>query len=155
MRPPHADAPAPGGRAGSDPHAHAHPPPVRLGSLTDGSLAPAIMAIVERGVHHRPALAHTLAAEIELVFDEGYPPVRIVFGEGGVLVEDGPAPAPALRIEGALPDQITLIAAPLVGGWPSPINARGRSALSMVALGRVRIEGRLALMRRFLRIIRI
>jgi hypothetical protein len=152
---PEADARAAGGRAGGDTHAHLHPPQVKLGSLVEGGLAPAIMAIVERGVHHRPALAHTLLAEIELAFDEGYPPVRIVFAEKAVLVEDGPAHAPALRINGSLPDQISLIVAPLVGGVPSPINARGRAALGTLAAGRVRIEGRLALMRRFLRIIRI
>jgi hypothetical protein len=132
-----------------------HPPAVSLGQLSEGGLAPAIMAIVERGVGHRPALAETLTAEIELQFQDRYPPVRIVFGERIVLVEDRPGVAPDLRIDGSLPDQISLLVAPLLGGVPSPINARGRAALGLVAGGRVRIEGRLGLMRRFLRIIRI
>jgi hypothetical protein len=71
-----------------------------------------------------------------------------------VLVEDGEAVAPDLRVHGALPDLVSLLVAPLLGGLPSPINARGRAALGKVALGHVRIEGRLALVRRLLRLIR-
>ena len=134
---------------------HPKPPQVRLGALQERGLAPAIMAIVERGVRRRPALAISLRAEVELDFEEDYPPVRIVFGDRLVLVEDGPAKVPDLKIEGALPDLISLLVAPLLGGVPSPINPRGRAALGMVALGRVRIEGRLGLMRRVLAVIRI
>jgi len=89
----------------------ATPPQVRLGALLEGGLAPAIMAIVERGAQKRPALARSL---------------RLVH----------------------------LMVIPLVAGIPSPINTRGRAALGMVAGGRVRIEGRLGLMRRFLTLIR-
>jgi hypothetical protein len=128
---------------------------VRLGALKEGGLAPAIMAIVERGVQRRPARARALTAEIELAMEERYPSVRIVFGERVVLVEDGPAVAPDLTIHGSLPDLVSLMVAPLVGGVPSPINARGRAALGMVALRRVRVEGKLALMRRFLSVIRL
>jgi hypothetical protein len=128
---------------------------VRLGTLIEGGLAPALMAIVERGVRRRPALVSRLRAEIELAFQEEYPPVRIVFGDRLVLVEDGPAVAPDIRIEGTLPDLISLMVAPLLGGVPSPINARGRAALGKVAVGRVRIEGRIGLMRRLLAVIRI
>ena|GEM_PF-3471942 len=135
--------------------ANVRPPQVKLGKLADGGVAPAIMAIVERGVRRRPALARTPQAEVELAMDERYPPVRIVFGERMVLVEDGPAVAPDLRVRGALPDLVSLMVAPLLGGVPSPINARGRAALGMVALGRVRIEGRLGMMRRMLSLIRI
>ncbi len=66
-------------------------PEVRLGALAEGGLAPAIMAIVERGVARRPEQARALRIEVELRMDESYPPVRIVFGEDLVLVEDGPA----------------------------------------------------------------
>ena len=133
----------------------APPPHMKLGTLADGGLSPAIMAIVERGVHHRPALARTLAAEIELAMEDPYPPVRIVFGERVVLVEDGAAAAPDLRISGSLGDLVSLMVAPMVGGVPSPINARGRAALGMVVFGRVRVDGRLALLRKFLALIRI
>ncbi len=121
----------------------------------EGGLAPAIMAIVDRGVQRRPDLAEGLRAEIELTIEEPYPPVRIVFGEQGVVVEDGAAAAPDLRVVGTLPDLVSLMVAPLVGGLPNPIAARGRAALGMVALRRVRVEGRLALLRRFLGVISI
>jgi hypothetical protein len=81
--------------------------------------------------------------------------VRIAFGEKRVLVEDGAASAPDLRIYGTLPDLVRLMIAPLVGGVPNPIAARGRAALGLVALRRVRVEGRLGLMRQFLALIRL
>lgn len=147
---------AEGQRAGYRRRRHAvHAPQVRLGALVEGGVAPGIMAIIERGVRRRPSLASGLHAEIELNLDEGYPPVRIVFGDRVVVVEDGPAVAPDIRVEGSLPDLISLMVTPLWGGLPNPINARGRAALGKVALGRVRIEGRLGLMRRLISVIRI
>jgi hypothetical protein len=133
----------------------ARPPQVRLGHVQEGGVAPAIMAIVERGVRRRPALANAILAEIEINLEEGYPPIRIVFGDRLVLVEDGPGVAPDLKVDGALPDLISLMITPTMAGLPNPINARGRAALGMVALGRVRIEGRLGLMRRLLSVIRV
>jgi hypothetical protein len=130
-------------------------PEVRLGSLAEGGLAPAIMAIVERGVTRRPDRARALGIEVELRIDESYPPVRIVFGADEVLVEDGPAHAPALRISGALSDLVALLVAPLLGGVPSPIDSRGRAALGMFASRRVRIQGGIGLMRTFLAVIRL
>jgi hypothetical protein len=130
-------------------------PEVRLGALSEGGLAPAIMAIVDRGVQRRPAQARALGIEVELRMEESYPPVRIVFAEDVVLVEDGPASAPALRISGSLSDLVALLVAPLLGGVPSPINARGRAALGLFASRRVRIEGGLGLMRSFLGVIRL
>jgi hypothetical protein len=130
-------------------------PTVELGRVTEGGVAPAIMAIVDRGVRARPALADDLRAEIELKFEERYPPVRIVFADKLVLVEDGSASEPDLRVSGTLPDLVTLMVAPLVGGLPNPMAGRGRSAIGKVAFRRVRVEGRLALLRRFLGVIRI
>lgn len=130
-------------------------PDVRLGRLAQGGVAPAIMAIVDRGVRERPALSSDLRAEIELDMGKRYPQVRIVFGEEAVLVEDGPAESPDLRVRGTLADLVSLMVAPLVGGLPNPVDRRGRAALGMVALRRVRVEGRLALLRRFLGIIRV
>ena len=130
-------------------------PKVRLGELIDGGLAPAILAIVERGVSRRPVLARALRAEVALHIDDGYPPVRIVFDEHRVLVEDGAAESPDLRVRGTLPDLIGLMVSPLVGGLPVPINARGRAAVGMMVQRRVRVEGRIALMRRLLAIIRV
>jgi hypothetical protein len=128
---------------------------VELGQVSEGGVAPAIMAIVDRGARCRPELATSLRAEIELNIEERYPPVRVVFGEDQVLVEDGSASQPDLRITGTLPDLVSLMVAPLVGGVPNPIAARGRAAIGLVALRRVRVEGRLGLMRQFLAVIQI
>jgi hypothetical protein len=134
----------------------AEPPEVRLGELLDGGLAPAILGIVDRGVRRRPEPARALRAEVELAIDDGgYPPVRIVFGEDDVLVEDGACEKPDLRIRGALPDLISLLVAPALGGLPNPMNSRGRAALQLVASRRVRVEGRLGLVRRVLSVIRV
>jgi hypothetical protein len=130
-------------------------PEVRLGALTEGGLAPAIMAIVERGVTRRPDKARALGIEVELRMEEHYPPVRIAFGRDVVVVEDGPAAAPALRITGALSDLVALLVVPLLGGVPNPIDARGRAALGMFASRRVRIEGEVGKMRRFLSVLTI
>jgi hypothetical protein len=131
------------------------PPHVRLGNVAEGGIAPAVAAIVERGVRRRPALAAGLSIEVELNVEGPYPPVRIVFGERLVLVEDGPATAPDIRVEGGLTDLISMMIAPIgFGGVPSLINARGRAALGKVVLGHVRIEGRLGLMRRLLGLMR-
>ena len=128
---------------------------MRLGALAEGGLAPAIMAIVERGVARRPDQARALGVEVELRMEGTYPPVRIVFGEDGVLVEDGPGESPALRISGALPDLVALLVTPMWGGVPNPIDARGRAALGMFASRRVRIQGRMGLMRSFVSLIRL
>lgn len=128
---------------------------MRLGRLADGGLAPAILAIVERGVGRRPALATAVRAEVQLEFAEGYPPVRVVFAPDRVVVEDGPAVAPDLRVSGALPDLVSLMLTPHLGGLPNPIAARGRAALGMVVFRRVRIQGRLGLLRRLLRVIAV
>jgi hypothetical protein len=130
-------------------------PRIELGALVEGGLAPAILAVVERGITHRPALAATLDAEVELSTGGDYPPVRIRFGPDRVLIEDGPAADPDLRITGSLPDLVSLMVAPLVGGVPSPMQPRGRAALGMVARRRVRVEGRIGLMRRFLGLIKV
>jgi hypothetical protein len=129
-------------------------PEVRLGALREGGLAPAIMALVERGVQHRPAQARALRLEVELQL-ESYPPVRIVFGDDGVLVEDGPAVAPGLRISGSLPDLAAMMVAPTLGGVPSPIDPRGRAAIGLFASRRVRIQGKLGLLRSFIGVIRL
>ena len=128
---------------------------MRLGTLAQGGLAPAILAVVERGVARRPDEARALGIEVELRMDEGYPPVRIVFGEDVVLVEDGPCAAPELRISGSLPDLVALMIAPTVGGVPSPLDARGRAAIALFASRRVRIQGKLGLLRSFVSLIRL
>ena len=130
-------------------------PEVRLGRLVEGGVAPAIMAIVDRGVRRRPHLAGGLCAEIELAMGGRDPRVRIAFEDGAVLVEDAEAQRPDLRISGQLPDLVSLMVMPLVGGLPNPIDRRGRAALGLLAFRRVRVEGKLGLMRRFLAVIQV
>jgi hypothetical protein len=130
-------------------------PEVRLGALREGGLAPAIMVIVERGVQRRPEQARALRLEVELQIEGSYPPTRIVFGEDGVLVEDGPAVAPGLRISGTLPDLAAMMVAPTLGGVPSPIDPRGRAAIGLFTSRRVRIQGRVGALRSFVSMIRL
>ena len=132
----------------------ADPRQARLGRCVEGGLAPAILAIVDRGILRRPELTSGFRAEIELDM-EGYPPVTIAFQEAYVTVEDAPATAPDLRLSGTLVDLTGLLVAPLIGGVPNPIDRRGRAALGMVAQRRVRFQGRVAVLRRFLGAIRI
>ncbi len=142
--------------AGSRPRREVFEPPhVRLGRLIDGGLAPAMLAIVERGVRRRPDLARSLELEVEMSVLGGYPPVRIAFKHSVVVVEDGPARNPDLRVSGELADLIRLLVAPLAGGVPLPLTARGRTALKLVATRRVRVRGRPGLLRRLLTVIRI
>jgi hypothetical protein len=130
-------------------------PEVRLGRLREGGLAPAIMALIERGVQQRPEQARALRLEVELQLEDIYPPIRIVFGEDGVLVEDGPAVAPGLKISGSLPDLAAMMVAPTFGGVPSPIDPRGRAAIGLFASRRVRIQGRVGALRSFVNLIRL
>jgi hypothetical protein len=82
--------------------------------------------------------------------EEGYPPVRIVFGEDRVLVADGSAGAPALRI--SAPSRSWWRQCSAVCERPRPAWAR---RAGMFASRRVRIRGGLGLMRSFLSVIRL
>jgi hypothetical protein len=145
----------PSRRQGAKPgRVQARPPQVRLGNYADGGLAPVIAIVVERGVRRRPALARELRAEISRALDEGWPPFRVVFAGDVVLGEDGAGVAPDLHIEGTLPDLVSLLVAPLVGGLPNPIDPAGRAAIGKIAFGQVRVEGRISLMRKVLAIMR-
>jgi hypothetical protein len=140
-----------------DAHRSGHVPPrVELGVLVDGGLAPAIAAIVERGVRRRPHRANRLTMELEIKVVGPYPPTRVRFAPGHVLVEDGPAQNPLLRIEGSLPDLVSLLSTPMaMAGVPNPITPRGRLALSKVATGKVRFVGAISLRREILALLRI
>ncbi len=130
-------------------------PDVRLGATTDDGIAASIFALVDRGAGRRPDLAMEMRGRIELCFAEDLAPVRLVFEEGAVVVEDGACDEPDLRISGRLPHVVALTVAPLVGGVPNPATVRGRSALAKVASGQVRVDGDRALGRRLLRLLAI
>ena len=131
------------------------PPDVRLGATSDDGIAASIFALVERGAARRPELVKEMRGRIELRFAEDLAPVRLVFENGVVVVEDGAWDAPDLRISGRLPHVVALTVAPLVGGVPNPATVRGRSALAKLAGGAVRVEGDRALGRRLLRLLAI
>lgn len=130
-------------------------PEVKLGPLVEGGLAPAILAIVERGTRRRPALARAREAEVELSVREGYLPVRIAFEEGAVLVEDGPAIAPRSAGRWRVGGSHAAAGSPEPGGGSAADGRPGRSAVAMVASRRIRVSGRIGLLRRFLSVIRI
>ena len=131
-------------------------PVVRLGRLAEGGLAPAILAIVERGVRRRPELAATVLAEVELRVDPGYPPVRVVFGADVVLVEDAPgrgARAPGAR-RAQRPDRTARRAGDRRGAAAVHSARAGRAGDGRLARGSG-CEGDRSLLRRLMAVIRI
>ncbi len=128
---------------------------MKLGRLQEGGVAPAIMAIVDRGVSRRPHLAGGFDAEIELDMGSPYPTVRIAFHSGTVVVEDAEAERPDLRITGELPDLVSLMVMPHVRGVPNPMDARGRAALGLLASRRLKVVGKLGMLRRFVALIEL
>jgi hypothetical protein len=123
---------------------------VNLGSVADGSVAPAIRAIVERGVQRRPELAAE-PGRIRLRFQEGWPAVLIVLGDRVVVCDNETAPAD-VEISATLPDLVTLLTTPLAKGIPNPIRREGRAAIGLLR-GRVEIDGIRATALRLLRLL--
>jgi hypothetical protein len=123
---------------------------VNLGSVADGSVAPAIRAIVERGVQRRPELA-VEPGRIRLRFQEGWPAVLIVLGDRVVVCDNETAPAD-VEISATLPDLVTLLTTPLAKGIPNPIRREGRAAIGLLR-GRVEIDGIRATALRLLRLL--
>lgn len=111
---------------------------VNLGAVAAGSVAPAIHAIVERGVLRRPYLAAE-PGRIRLRFEEGWPAVLIVLGPQVVVTDDDDSPAD-VEIRATLPDLVHLLHTPLKAGIPNPLNPKGRAAISLLR-GRVEIDG--------------
>ena len=132
--------------------------PVRLGHGAEGSIAPALFALVERGAVRSPRAARQLRGRVELRFDEGYPPIRVAPEPGGgLLVEDAhsESPAPELVVTGPLPAVLELATVPRAAGLPSFRHPRGRAALATIARGGVRLEGSKLLGRRLLALIEL
>ena len=132
--------------------------PVRLGHQTEGSIAPALFALVERGAARSPHAARRLRGCVELRFDEGYPPITVTpETDGGLLVEDAheDSPRPDLVVAGPLPSVLELAAVPRSAGLPSFRDPRGRAALAAIARGGVRLEGSKLLGRRLLALLEL
>ena len=144
--------------------------PVKLGALAANGVAPAIYALIERGVGRRPKVAKGLRGTVEIQFKEGFAPVRIEFRPSDILVADivvepvaqGERPKRRrktaevdLAVSGSLPDIVHLASAPMFGGVPKLSDARGRAAITKVAGGQVKIEGSPLLARRVLKLLEI
>lgn len=132
---------------------------VKLGYVDPSGIAPSMYVLIERGAGRRPKIVRSMRGTVEIRFKEKFTPVGIDFGDDHILVEDvredEDRDRPDLVISGSLPDVVQLAAAPLVGGLPTPTNARGRAALARVAGRRVKIEGSPMLARRLLRLLEI
>lgn len=131
-------------------------PVVRLGHVSDDSVAANICVIVAHGVGHRPALAASISASVILRFEDGYSPVRIDFRGDEIEVGDdidGDDRAHDLEVAGRMGDVTALIAAPLASGLPKPTSRPGRAALARLADGRVELNGPLSLGRKVLRLL--
>jgi hypothetical protein len=130
-------------------------PEVLIGRTRRGGIAPSIFALIERGVHLRPHVARELRGKVVLRFHEGYPAVRMSFGARVIRVEDGDLRRPDLAVAGRLPDIVLMTTARLRMGMPDPTDARGRAALSRIALGRIRLTGDQRLARGLLELLRV
>jgi hypothetical protein len=129
------------------------PPVVRLGRTRANGLAPALFALLERGVQLHPRIAARVRGRVVFRYHEGYTPTRVSFGPRAVVVEDGNVRKPDVVIAGTLPDIVHVASAPQVAGLPSPHSLRGLVALARVARGRVTVDGDRTLARRLLRLL--
>ncbi len=132
--------------------------PVRLGHQAEGSIAPALFALVERGAARSPHAARELRGRVELRFDEGYPPITVApDAEGGLVVEDAhdESPRPSSWSRARCPSVLGLATVPRAAGLPSFRDPRGRAALAAIARGGVRLEGSKLLGRRLLALIEL
>lgn len=120
-----------------------------------GGIAPSIYALVERGVLKRPEHAGAVRGRVQLRFCDAFPPVAIVFAEGGIEVFDGEAGRANLTLTAGLADLVLLTTAPLRMGMPSPASARGRAVLQKMAAGQIKLSGDLGLARAMLAVMRI
>ena len=105
--------------------------PVRLGHQAEGSIAPALFALVERGAARSPRAARQLGGHVELRFEEGYPSITVVPEGEGLLVDDVQPEigAPGLVVSGPLPALLSLATAPRTAGLPSLGDRRGRKGI--------------------------
>ncbi|HEU4658898.1 MAG TPA: hypothetical protein VFR97_15320 [Capillimicrobium sp.] len=123
---------------------------VRLGAVDPDGVAPLWHAVIAHGVARRLVLAGTIEGEIEVRFDEIPVPVRIVFGDDGVLVEDGSSGSADVVVSGRMADLAQLLVTPATGARSVLADPAGRAALDHIATQRVRVEGRRMLARKLL-----
>jgi hypothetical protein len=132
-------------------------PKILLGPASGISIAASIYGLVERGAMLRPELARQMRGSVLLRFTEGYEPVHIDLRGDEIAVADASDDDRAhdLLVEGALPDVVTLIAAPLLGGLPKPTTTEGRAAIARLAEGSVELDGPLRMTLALLRLLSV
>ena len=130
-------------------------PGLRLGSTSDEGIAPTMYGLLDRGLRRRPRLASQMRGLVELRFDEDIEPVRIAFEGHEVVVEDGSWETADLVVAGRLPHIVHLTQAPMLAGVPNPARAHGRTALTRLRRGHLRIEGDRALGRKLLTLLEL
>jgi hypothetical protein len=128
-------------------------PRVRLGRRSRDGVAPAFLALIERGLEARPEVAASLRGRAVFRFSEEIAPLRITFRARTVVVEDGDLRRPDLVMSGRMADIVNLTTVPHWRGLPNPVVRPGRAALSTVLRGRVRVEGDRRLARGLLRLL--
>jgi hypothetical protein len=116
-------------------------------------VAPALYALLARGIERHPEVAGPMRGRVVFRFREEISPVRITFRARVVVIEDGDSRRPNVAIEGTMPDIVHFATAPLFRGLPNPVVSRGRRAISRFASRRVRIRGDALLARRLLQLL--
>jgi len=141
-----------------DPQPGTPSPIVRLGHVSDDSVAASVYVLVHHGARQRPELAAAMRGRVRIRFTDGYAPIHIDFRGDEIEVADddgGLDRAHDLEVSGRLGDVSALIVSPLAGGLPKPTTRRGRHALARLADGRVDFDGPLSLGRSLLRLLAI
>jgi hypothetical protein len=135
------------------------PPRVTLGHVAENGISPSMLALVEHGARKRPALARQMRGLVEIRFQESFAPVRLTFGEDGIVVEDSATrangEAPDLVVSGSLPDIVQFASAPLAAGIPKITDPRGRAAIRRVANRKVRVQGSTRLAQRLMKLLEL
>jgi hypothetical protein len=111
------------------------------------------LALIERGLEQRPAVAAGLRGRAVFRFAEEIEPLRITFRARSVVVEDGDLRKPDLVIAGRMADIVNLTTAPHWRGLPKPLTRTGRAALRSVTRGQVKVAGNRGLARGILRLL--
>ena len=127
-----------------------------MAEISDGSIAPTVFALIDRGAALRPFFATELRGSILICFNGAHPPVHVDFAGDSITVSDGADGHPIdLRVDADLADLVALLAVPLTGGIPKPTSKRGRAALARIADGRVELDGPIGLGRKLLRLMSV
>lgn len=120
-------------------------------------LASLLADLLRQNLARSPALGRLLGrsstAAIEATDADVGATLRI--GGGSVRVEPAADPSAPVLVRGGSEELLLLTAAPLRGGMPDVLDARGRRAIAALLRGRVRVRGLVAHPRQVLDLIRL